>query len=130
MESLAKVPSGYSSTGITGAFTCSSAARELAPTEGDEASREHAEGEVLRELEMRPRAEDSQFAEVVIRVAGTRMTAVEQLDRKGNRVQMTIREFTVNPEIDEKALRLEVPEGTRVIRHAAKGETGEGARGR
>jgi hypothetical protein len=56
------------------------------------------------------------IVEVRIRFENGRMTEVAQRGRSGSRNVMRIRAFEVNGDLDVEDLRLEIPEGTEVIR--------------
>lgn len=70
-------------------------------------------------LVMEPRDKSSQFERIRIRFESGQMKRIEQSSRRGDRVVLRISKFTVNPKIDPKTLRLDVPRGTKVERIGA-----------
>jgi outer membrane lipoprotein-sorting protein len=77
------------------------------------------EGE-KRVLTLEPRDDADACKEIRLTFRGVRLEAVQQESRNGDRVRIEIAEFSVNPEIADAELRLDVPEGTRVV-HIASG---------
>jgi len=72
------------------------------------------EGDVV--LDMTPRDEASELAQLVMRFRDLELVEVVQRSRRGDEVRMEIEAFVVDAEVDEADLELDVPPGTEVVR--------------
>ncbi len=66
-------------------------------------------------LVMKPRDTKSRFTEVRARFEDGRMQGLEQKSKRGDRVVLTIREFTKNVKLTPSDVKLVVPQGTKTV---------------
>ncbi len=77
--------------------------------------------ELLREggdriLVMRPSARTSDIVEARLRFPNDQIIEVWQKNHRGDTIRLEITEFTVNPEIPDSKLRLDLPPDTKIVR--------------
>lgn len=67
-------------------------------------------------VRLKPRSAESDFDSVAIGFSGERLVQIEINDRLGQRTQVFFSGISVNPRLDDKRFRFEVPPGADVIR--------------
>lgn len=67
-------------------------------------------------VRLKPRSAESDFDSVAIGFAGNRLVQLEINDRLGQQTQVFFSSISINPRLDDKRFRFEVPPGADVIR--------------
>ncbi len=67
-------------------------------------------------VRLRPRSADSDFESVAVGFSAEQLVQIEINDRLGQQTRVHFSGISVNPQIDEKGFRFEVPKGADVIR--------------